>query len=164
MDGGEKSLKENLKFIFWTFLESSGSTCMMELEKLLDILKHSHDCFKKIFNRLIQHEMQENISLASFSSRLASQIWSEMQSDFLQNFIICNTTQHFIRPSKVPIILVQKPSVSLVKPNFYSGFVSSPWLIRALLDHLSNKISTLEPMITGLQAVVDLDSKYWGVN
>ena len=95
--------------------------------------------------------MQENISLASFSSRLASQIWSEMQSDFLQNFIICNTTQHFIRPSKVPIILVQKPSISLVKPNFYSGFVSSPWLIRALLDHISNKVSTLEPMITGLQ-------------
>lgn len=31
------------------------------------------------------------------------------------------------------------------------GSRSLPWLIRALLDHISNKITALEPMITGLQ-------------
>ncbi|KAE8713220.1 Oxysterol-binding protein-related protein 1D [Hibiscus syriacus] len=96
-------------------------------------------------------KMQENISLVSFSSRLASQIWSEMQNDFLPNFILCNTTQHFIRSSKVPLALVQKPLVPHAKPNFYCGSRSLPWLIRALLDHISNKIATFEPMITGLQ-------------
>ncbi|GMP26583.1 hypothetical protein CsSME_00002962 [Camellia sinensis var. sinensis] len=33
----------------------------------------------------------------------------------------------------------------------FLGSRSLPWLIRALLDHVSNKITTLEPMITGLQ-------------
>ncbi|KAE8719238.1 Oxysterol-binding protein-related protein 2A [Hibiscus syriacus] len=84
-------------------------------------------------------------------SRLASQIWSEMQNDFLPNFILCNTTQHFIRSSKVPLALVQKPLVPHAKPNFYCGSRSLPWLIRALLDHISNKIATFDPMITGLQ-------------
>ncbi|KAE8707975.1 Oxysterol-binding protein-related protein 1D [Hibiscus syriacus] len=89
-------------------------------------------------------------------SRLASQIWSEMQNDFLPNFILCNTTQHFIRSSKVPLALVQKPLVPHAKPNFYCvvkllGSRSLPWLIRALLDHISNKIATFELMITGLQ-------------
>ncbi|KAH9784216.1 protein PIR [Citrus sinensis] len=110
-------------------------------------------------------------------------IWSEMQSDFLPNFILCNTTQRFIRSSKVPLASVQKPSVPYAKPSFYcgtqdlnsahqsfarlhSGFFgiphmfsivrllgsrSLPWLIRALLDHISNKITTLEPLIMGLQ-------------
>ncbi|XP_010497440.1 PREDICTED: protein PIR-like, partial [Camelina sativa] len=104
-----------------------------------------------------------------------------MQSDFLPNFILCNTTQRFVRSSKVPP--TQKPSVPSAKPSFYcgtqdlnaahqsfarlhSGFFgiphlfsivkllgsrSLPWLIRALLDHISNKITTLEPMISGLQ-------------
>ncbi|GKA53106.1 protein PIR [Tanacetum coccineum] len=31
------------------------------------------------------------------------------------------------------------------------GSRSLPWLIRALLDHISTKITTLEPMVTGLQ-------------
>ncbi|KAH8491211.1 hypothetical protein H0E87_023379 [Populus deltoides] len=106
-----------------------------------------------------------------------------MQNDFLPNFILCNTTQRFVRSSRVPLVPMQKPSVPCAKPNFYcgtqelnsahqsfarlhSGFFgiphmfstvrllgsrSLPWLIRALLDHISNKVSTLEPMITGLQ-------------
>ena len=51
------------------------------------------------------------------------QIWSEMQSDFLPNFILCNTTQRFIRSSRV--VLVQKPFVQpflpSAKPSFYCG-------------------------------------------
>ncbi|KAJ6694043.1 hypothetical protein OIU85_004798 [Salix viminalis] len=106
-----------------------------------------------------------------------------MQSDFLPNFILCNTTQRFVRSSRVPLVPMQKPSVPYAKPNFYcgtqdlnsahqsfarlhSGFFgiphmfsivrllgsrSLPWLIRALLDHISNKVTMLEPMLTGLQ-------------
>lgn len=159
----------------------------MELENLINILKHTHkllsldlaiDSFDLMFS-----EMQENLSLVSYSSRLAYQIWTEMQNDFLPNFILCNTTQRFVRSPKLSSVPVQKPSMPYAKPNFYcgnqdlnsahqsftrlhNGFFgmphmfsivrllgprSLPWLIRALLDHISNKISSLEPMITGLQ-------------
>ncbi|OMO50212.1 Cytoplasmic FMR1-interacting [Corchorus olitorius] len=181
-----KVFRENLEFLFDRF-ESQDLCAIVELEKLLDILKHSHELLSKDLSidsfSLMLNEMQENISLVSFSSRLASQIWSEMQNDFLPNFILCNTTQRFIRSLKVPLVPVQKPSIPQAKPNFYcgtqelnsahqsfarlhSGFFgiphmisvvkllgprSLPWLIRALLDHISNKIATLEPMISGLQ-------------
>ncbi|CAK7341255.1 unnamed protein product [Dovyalis caffra] len=161
-----------------------------ELEKLVEILKNTHGLLSKDLSidsfSLMLNEMQENLSLVSFSSRLATQIWSEMQNDFLPNFVLCNTTQRFVRSSRVPLVPVQKPSVPYAKPNFYcgtqelnsahqsfarlhSGFFgiphifsivrllgsrSLPWLIRALLDHVSNKLSTLEPMITGLQEVL----------
>lgn len=181
-----KVFRENLEFLFDRF-ESQDLCCIVELEKLLDVLKHAHELLSKdllmdAFNLMLS-EMQENISLVSYSSRLASQIWMEMRNDFLPNFILCNTTQRFVRSSKVPSVPVQRPSVPSAKPNFYcgtqdlnsahqtfaqlhSGFFgmahmfsivrllgsrSLPWLIRALLDHISNKIATLEPMITGLQ-------------
>ncbi|XP_030959576.1 protein PIR isoform X3 [Quercus lobata] len=181
-----KLFRENLEFLFDRF-ESQDLCAIVELEKLVDILKHTHELLSKDVSidsfSLIMNEMQENLSLVSFSSRLASQIWSELQSDFLPNFILCNTTQRFIRSSKVPLVPVQKPSVPHAKPNFYCGTEdlnsahqsfarlhcgffgiphmfsiirllgsrSLPWLIRALLDHISNKVTTLEPMITGLQ-------------
>ncbi|XP_026433653.1 protein PIR-like isoform X1 [Papaver somniferum] len=184
-----KMFRDNLEFLFDRF-ESQDLCAIVELGKLLDILKHSHELlFKDLpidsFN-LMMNEMQENISLVSFSSRLASQIWSEMQNDFLPNFIFCNTTQRFMRSSKVSLVPIQKPSVPSAKPNFYcgtqdlnmahqsfarlhSGFLgmphifaiarllgsrSLPWLIRALLDYISNKIAAVEPMITGLQEVL----------
>ncbi|GAV69749.1 FragX_IP domain-containing protein [Cephalotus follicularis] len=181
-----KIFRENLEFLFDRF-ESQDICAIVELEKLVDILKHAHKLLSKELAidkfTLMLNEMQENVSLVSFSSRLASQIWSEMQSDFLPNFILCNTTQRFVRSSKVPLVPVQKPSVPYAKPNFYcgtqdlnsahqsfvrlhSGFFgmphmfsmvrllgsrSLPWLIRALLDHISSKIAILEPIIMGLQ-------------
>ncbi|XP_058000412.1 protein PIR isoform X2 [Hevea brasiliensis] len=181
-----KVFRDNLEFLFDRF-ESQDLCAVVELDKLLDILKHTHELLSKDISidsfGLMLNEMQENISLVSFSSRLASQIWSEMQNDFLPNFVLCNTTQRFVRSSRVPLVPVQKPSVPHAKPNFYcgtqelnsahqsfarlhSGFFgiphmfsvvrllgsrSLPWLIRALLDHISNKLTTLEPMITGLQ-------------
>jgi len=42
-----------------------------------------------------------------------------MHSDFLPNFILCNTTQRFIRSSRT--VPVQKPSVPSSKPSFYCG-------------------------------------------
>ncbi|XP_010549637.1 PREDICTED: protein PIR [Tarenaya hassleriana] len=179
-----KLFRENLEFLFDRF-ESQDLCAIVELEKLIDVLKHAHELLSQELSidsfSLMLNEMQENISLVSFSSRLATQIWSEMQSDFLPNFILCNTTQRFVRSSKVPP--TQKPSVPSAKPSFYcgtqdlnaahqsfarlhSGFFgiphvfavvkllgsrSLPWLIRALLDHISDKITTLEPMISGLQ-------------
>ncbi|PIA56077.1 hypothetical protein AQUCO_00700430v1 [Aquilegia coerulea] len=181
-----KVFRENLEFLFDRF-ESQDLCAIVELEKLIDVLKHSHELLSKELSldsfTLMLNEMQENISLVSFSSRLTSQIWAELQTDFLPNFIFCNTTQRFIRSSKVSHVPIQKPSVPHAKPNFYcgsqdlnmayqsfarlhSGFFgvphiysivrllgsrSLPWLIRALLDYISNKITALEPMITGLQ-------------
>ncbi|WCJ43715.1 transcription activators [Euphorbia peplus] len=181
-----KVFRDNLEFLFDRF-ESQDLCAIVELEKLVDILKHTHELLSKDLSIdpfvLMLNEMQENISLVSFSSRLASQIWSEMQNDFLPNFVLCNTTQRFVRLSRVTHAPVQKPSIPHAKPNFYcgtqelnsahqsfarlhSGFFgmthmssivkllgsrSLPWLIRALLDHISNKLTTLEPMFMGLQ-------------
>nr|XP_027091993.1 protein PIR-like [Coffea arabica] len=170
-----KVFRDNIEFLFDRF-ESQDLCAIVELEKLLSVLQLAHELLSKdltidSFN-LMLNEMQENVSLVSYSSRLASQIWTEMQNDFLPNFILCNTTQRFVRSSRVPIVPVQKPSVPYAKPNFYcgtqdlnsayqsfarlhSGFFgiphmysivrllgsrSLPWLIRALLDHLSNKV------------------------
>ncbi|KAK9146311.1 hypothetical protein Sjap_006214 [Stephania japonica] len=181
-----KMFRENLEFLFDRF-ESQDLCAVVELEKLLDILRHSHELLTQDLSLdsfdLIVSEMQENISLISFSSRLASQIWTELQNDFLPNFVFCNTTQRFVRSTKVSLVPVQKPSVPYGKPSFYCGSQdlnlahqtfsrlyigffgiphvfsivkllgsrSLPWLIRALLDHISNKLAILEPMITGLQ-------------
>ena len=49
------------------------------------------------------------------------QIWMEMQNDFLPNFTLCNTTQRFVRSSKVPLAPVQKPPIPYAKANFYCG-------------------------------------------
>ncbi|KAL6988945.1 hypothetical protein U1Q18_014695 [Sarracenia purpurea var. burkii] len=181
-----KVFRENIDFLFDWF-ESQDLCAIVELENLLNILQHAHELLSRDLSidsfNLMLNEMQENISLVSYSSRLASQIWTEMQNDFLPNFTLCNTTQRFVRSSKVSFAPVRKPSPPCANANFYcgtqdlnsahqcfaqlhSGFFgiphifsmvrllgsrSLPWLIRALLDHLSNKISTLEPMITGLQ-------------
>ncbi|CAA0827876.1 Protein PIR [Striga hermonthica] len=181
-----KVFRENIEFLFDRF-ESQDICAVVELEKLVEVLQLAHELLSKDLTLdsfvLMLSEMQENVSLISYSSRLASQIWTDMQNDFLPNFILCNTTQRFVRSSKVPPVPAQKPSVPQAKPNFYcgnqdlnsayqsyarlhSGFFglphmysivkllgsrSLPWLIRALLDHISNKITTVEPMITGLQ-------------
>ncbi|KAJ9553196.1 hypothetical protein OSB04_017241 [Centaurea solstitialis] len=182
LDNGEKFSVRPMRFTSLLNMKR-----VKELEKLLDILQMTHGFLSRDLTidsfSIMLSEMMENISLVSYSSRLASQIWTEMQNDFLPNFILCNTTQRFVRSSKVPSAPVQKPSVPYAKPNFYcgtqelnsahqsfarlhSGFFglphmfsivrllgsrSLPWLIRALLDHISTKITTLEPMITGLQ-------------
>ncbi|KAH6799950.1 transcription activator [Perilla frutescens var. hirtella] len=181
-----KLCRENIEFLFDRF-ESQDICAIVELEKLLEVLQLAHELLSKDLSldsfTLMLSEMQENVSLVSYSSRLATQIWTEMQNDFLPNFILCNTTQRFVRSSRVPPFPVQKPSVPQAKPNFYCGTQdlnsayqsfarlhsaffgmphmysivrllgsrSLPWVIRALLDHVSNKITILEPMITGLQ-------------
>ncbi|KAG5549651.1 hypothetical protein RHGRI_014828 [Rhododendron griersonianum] len=181
-----KIFRENIEFLFDRF-ESQDLCAIVELEKLLNILQLGHELLSRDLSidsfSLMLNEMQENISIVSYSSRLASQIWSEMQIDFLPNFTLCNTTQRYVRSSKVPPASLQKPTIPHAKPSFYCGtqdlnsahqsfarlhsgffgmphmfsFVrllgsrSLPWLIRALLDHISNKITTLEPLITGLQ-------------
>lgn len=52
---------------------------LQELEKLLDVLKHAHELLSRDLCidsfGLMLNEMQENISLVSFSSRLASQVF-----------------------------------------------------------------------------------------
>ncbi|KAK1289607.1 Protein PIR [Acorus calamus] len=181
-----KLFRDNIDFLFEHF-ESQDLCAVVELLQLMDVLKLSHhllsedlplDSFTFMLN-----EMQENVSLVSFSSRLSSQIWTEMLGDFLPNFILCNTTQRFVRSSKVTRHPIQRPVAPSGKPNFYcgshdldvayqnhaelySGFFglphmfaivkllgsrSLPWLIRALLDHVSYKMTTLESKVTGLQ-------------
>ncbi|XP_047333810.1 protein PIR isoform X2 [Impatiens glandulifera] len=181
-----KSFRDNIEFLFDRF-ESQDLCAIVELERQLNILQLSQELLSKDIRidsfSLMLNEMQENISLISYSSRLASQIWAEMQNDFLPNFVLCNTTQRFVRSLKAPLSSVQKPSVPTTKANFlcgtedlnsahqsfaqlHSGFFgiphmfsivrligskSLPWLLRALLDHISNKVNSLESMIAALQ-------------
>ena len=51
---------------------------LQELEKFVEILKHAHGLLSKDLSidsfSLMLNEMQENLSLVSFSSRLATQV------------------------------------------------------------------------------------------
>ncbi|KAJ0967368.1 hypothetical protein J5N97_024285 [Dioscorea zingiberensis] len=181
-----KLFRENIDFLLDRF-ESQDLCAIVELQQLLEILKLTHKSLSRILEldsfSLMLNEMQENLSLVSFSSRLVTQIWTEMQNDFLPNFILCNTTQRFIRCPKAANRTAQKASFPGSKPYFYCGTQdlnsayqsiaelhyeffgiphmcaivqligsrSLPWIIRALLDHISSKITTMAPKINGLQ-------------
>ncbi|XP_020575203.1 protein PIR [Phalaenopsis equestris] len=119
-----KIIRDNIDFLFERY-ESQGLCAIVELQQLLDVLKHTHNLLSKdleldSFN-LMLNEMQENLSLISYSSRLASQIWTEMQNDFFPNFILCNTTQRFIRSIKGARQAPQRAPVSNVKSYFFCG-------------------------------------------
>lgn len=64
--------------ISFKIYKSGYSLQLQELEKLIDILKHSHELLSQDLSidpfSLMLNEMQENISLVSFSSRLATQV------------------------------------------------------------------------------------------
>ncbi|KAJ4843245.1 hypothetical protein Tsubulata_050230 [Turnera subulata] len=66
-------------------------TRVKELENLLSILKHTHKLLSKDLSvdsfNVMMNEMQENISLVSFSSRFASQVWLEFFLSFLYSVI-----------------------------------------------------------------------------
>ncbi|CAN8255346.1 unnamed protein product [Cochlearia groenlandica] len=131
-----KIFRENLEFLFDRF-ESQDLCVVVELEKLVDILKHSHELLSQDLSidsfSIMLNEMQENISLVSFSSRLATQDLNAAHQSFARLHSGFFGIPHLF---------------SIVK---LLGSRSLPWLIRALLDHISNKITTLEPMISGLQ-------------
>ncbi|KAL6649198.1 hypothetical protein ACP70R_013422 [Stipagrostis hirtigluma subsp. patula] len=181
-----KLFRENIDFLLLRF--ENGDLCgVVELQQLLDILELTHQSISKFLEldsySLMLSEMQENLSLVSYSSRISSQIWNEMQTDFLPNFILCNTTQRFVRSIKGTHNSSQRSIASTGKPYFYCGsheltmayqglaglyrdffgvphmFAvvkllgsrSLPAIIRALLDHISSKITGMVPKITALQ-------------
>lgn len=49
------------------------------------------------------------------------QIWAEMQNDFLPNYILCNTTQRFIRSSTGARQDSEKATIPAEKPYLYCG-------------------------------------------
>ncbi|OAY64583.1 Protein PIR [Ananas comosus] len=181
-----KLFRENMEYLFDRF-ENADLCSVVELQQLLDILEYTHRLLSKYLDldsySLMLNEMQENLSLISYSSRISSQIWNEMQNDFLPNFVLCNTTQRFVRSTKGTHHASQRTAISTGKPYFYCGspdlnlayqslaglyheffgiphmfavvkllgFRSLPGIIRALLDHISSKITSMVPKITGLQ-------------
>ncbi|KAM0845315.1 hypothetical protein ACQ4PT_056472 [Festuca glaucescens] len=181
-----KLFRENIDFLLERF--ENGDLCgVVELQQLLDILELTHQSISRYLEldsySLMLSEMQENLSLVSYSSRISSQIWNEMQMDFLPNFILCNTTQRFVRSLKGANHSSRRSNASTGKPYFYCGshdltmayqglaglyrdffgiphmFAvvkllgsrSLPGIIRALLDHVSNKVTAMVPKITALQ-------------
>ncbi|BBN10047.1 hypothetical protein Mp_5g00460 [Marchantia polymorpha subsp. ruderalis] len=184
-----KILRENLEFLLERF-ESQDICHVVELQRLVDILKATHELLSEHLTldsfTLILSEVMENISLVSFSGRLASQIFQEVQNDLLPNFILCNTTQRFVRSIKSCQRPIRRPAIPHVKSSFmcgshdlntahsaiselYSKFFglphmfailkllgsrSIPWLVRALLDHLSQKLTSLEGRIDELRGVL----------
>nr|CAB3497101.1 unnamed protein product [Digitaria exilis] len=124
-----KIFRENIDFLLERF--ENGDICgVVELQQLLDILELTHQSVSRFLEldsySLMLSEMQENLSLVSYSSRISSQIWSEMQTDFLPNFILCNTTQRFVRSIKGTHHSSQRSSASTGKPYFYCGSHQPP--------------------------------------
>lgn len=119
-----KLFRVNIDFLFDRF-ESQDLCAIVELQQFLDILKHTHMLFSKNLEldsfSMMLNEIQENLSLISYSSRLASQVWTEMQNDLFPNFILCTTTQRFIRSIKGARHTFQRTPVPGVKPYFFCG-------------------------------------------
>lgn len=67
---------------------------LQELEKLVEILKHAHGLLSKDLSidsfSLMLNEMQENLSLVSFSSRLATQVWQTLSDFYFIGTSLCN--------------------------------------------------------------------------
>ncbi|KAK8965771.1 Protein PIR [Platanthera guangdongensis] len=119
-----KLFRENIDFLFDQF-ESQSLCAIVELQQLLNILKHTHKLLSQnieldSFNMML-NEIQENLSLISYSSRLASQVWTEMQNDLFPNFILCNTTQRFIRSIEGAQHAFQRAPVPDTKPYLLCG-------------------------------------------
>ncbi|CAN6460531.1 unnamed protein product [Victoria cruziana] len=182
-----KLFRENLDFLFERF-ESQDICAVVELQQLVDVLQLAHKLISEelVLDSfpLMLKEMQENISLVSFSSRVSSQILTEVQNDLLPNFVLCNTTQRFVRlrkslqsqKSQIPPVKLSLYCGSQELNSAYQGFAqlhseffglphvcaitkllgsrSIPWVIRGLLDLLTTKIATLEPKLTILQGSV----------
>ncbi|XP_024519238.1 protein PIR [Selaginella moellendorffii] len=185
-----KIFRENLDFLLERF-ESHDLCTIVELDHLIEILRATHCLLADQLTldpfNLILEEMMENISMVSFSSRLASQIFSEIQNDVVPNFILCNSSLRLIRSPKAcqrvfrraPVphadysFLCGTPDLNMAHAMYtdlFSKFFglphmlcivkllgsrSLPWLIRALLDHLSQKItSSLDSSVGDLRGAM----------
>nr|PNR59501.1 hypothetical protein PHYPA_002292 [Physcomitrium patens] len=181
-----KVFRENLDFLFDRF-ESQDLCSVVDLQRLVEVLRLTHELISEHiaidpFN-LMMGEISETISLVSFSGRLASQVLLELQNDFFPNFMLCTTTQRFVRSSKPPKRPIKRPSSPFAEPSFLFGNIdlneahgvvaelhskffglphmfavvkllgsrSLPWLVRALLDYLSQKILVMEPWVEDLR-------------
>lgn len=180
-----KIFRENLDYLLERF-ESHDICSVVELQQLIEVLRLAHHYVANFLRldpfKMMLEEMTETISLVSFSGRVASQVYAELQNDVLQNFSLCNTTQRFIRSPRSCQRHISRPSAPYAKLSFlcgthdlnvayaalsqlYSKFFglphlfaiakllgsSLPWLIRAVLDLLSQKIMALEPIISELR-------------
>lgn len=181
-----KIFRENLDFLFERF-EAHDICSIVELQQLVEVLRLTHQLLSNYLSldpfKMILEEMTETISLVSFSGRIASQVFVELQNDLIPNFILCNTTQRFVRSFKSCQRPVQRSPAPHAKSSFlcgthdlnvaysalsqlYSKFFglphvfaivkllgssSIPWLNRAVLDLLSQKIMALEPSIADLR-------------
>ncbi|CAM6128500.1 unnamed protein product [Calypogeia fissa] len=184
-----KIFRENLEFLMERF-ESQDLCSVVELQKLVSIVELSHELISKHVSldpfSLMMSEIMENISLVSFSGRLCTQIFQEVQNDLLPNFTLCNTTQRFVRSPRASQRPVRRPTVPHAKISFLCGshdlnqahaaiseltsqffglphmFAivkligprSIPWLVRALLDHLSQKLTALEGRVDDLSGLL----------
>lgn len=184
-----KVFRENLDFLFEQF-ESQDLCSVVDLQRLVEALRLTHELLSEHiaidpFN-LMMGEISETISLVSFSGRMASQVLLELQNDFFPNFMLCTTTQRFVRSSKPPKRPIKRPSPPFADPSFLFGNTdlneahgvvaelhskffglphmfavvkllgsrSLPWLVRALLDYLSQKILMMEPWVEDLRELM----------
>lgn len=197
-----KIFRENLDFLFERF-EAHDLCTIVDLQRLVDILRLTHELLSEHVTMdpfpLMMGEMTETISLVSFSGRVATQVYTELQNDFFPNFLLCTTTQRFVRsdvknqrpvrrppnPQADPIFLCGTPDLNLAHaqmaelhnkffglPHMFAlvkllGSRSLPWLVRALLDNLSQKVANMEPGIEELRKsmpkAIAIPSHDWGV-
>ncbi|CAM0870708.1 unnamed protein product [Alopecurus aequalis] len=131
-----KLFRENIDFLLARF--ENGDLCgVVELQQLLDILELTHQSISRYLEldsySLMLSEMQENLSLVSYSSRISSQDLTMAYQGLAALY-----RDFFGIPHMFAVVKLL-------------GSRSLPGIIRALLDHISSKITAMVPKITALQ-------------
>ncbi|CAM0148045.1 unnamed protein product [Urochloa decumbens] len=159
-----KIFRENIDFLLEHF--ENGDLCgVVELQQLLDILELTHQSISRFLEldsySLMLSEMQENLSLVSYSSRISSQkrrIKNKMITRFAGGALIELVNYR----KRIQDLTTAYQGLAGLYRDFFGvphmfaivkllGSRSLPAIIRALLDHISSKITGMVPKVTALQ-------------
>ncbi|GAQ86053.1 hypothetical protein KFL_002670115 [Klebsormidium nitens] len=114
--------RENVEFLLER-LEATGLCRFLEHATLMRILERAHALLSKELCldefALILAEGNETVSMTSFSSRIGTQVWSDLQTDLLPSFLFNSATQRFV--SSPGHIRTLRPPMPHAQPHFLAG-------------------------------------------
>jgi cytoplasmic FMR1 interacting protein len=119
------NIRENIHYALQKF-ESGNISTIMELDNMLDNIKLIHLMLSKYILvdswDSIMKEVNESISLVSFSGRIATHVREELIIDLFPNFIYNTFTQRFVNQGEDENVERDKPPKG-VAPYYQYGIL-----------------------------------------